>query len=324
MTDHDDELSRRYRETAHEEPPAHIDAAILAAARTAVENRGRTPESAREGSRKTGVRPQWMVPTSIAAVLVLGIGVSLRMQMEKPGVETSVPGSSAEYPVPSDEPPVAATQPSAAAPAPLQPVPQPKVKAEAKVQVQPGAKPRSQPQEQLRDSSAARDETPKQLAKRDAPQAPEAAPVQEALRKDAAVFGYAEAPLARQERAPAAPPAPARTTTTIATPPPPPPAPQSAPVAPAAPAATAAAPAPAPQAALRAKTEGYAADRAAVRESRALAAVADPDPVRELERIARLREADRHVEANRALEEFRRRHPDFRIPEATWERVKPR
>jgi len=83
------------------------------------------------------------------------------------------------------------------------------------------------------------------------------------------------------------------------------------------------APPPPQQAPMRAKREGFAADSVA-RESRAIGAVADADPARELERIARLREAGRHDEADRALEALRRRHPDFRIPEAMWQRVKPR
>lgn len=44
----------------------------------------------------------------------------------------------------------------------------------------------------------------------------------------------------------------------------------------------------------------------------------------ELERIARLRAEGRHTEADRTLEEFRRKHPDYRIAEAMWERVRPR
>jgi hypothetical protein len=44
----------------------------------------------------------------------------------------------------------------------------------------------------------------------------------------------------------------------------------------------------------------------------------------ELERIAKLRADGRHDDADKALAEFRRKHPDFRIPEATWERVRPR
>ena len=35
MTDHDDKLTRRYRELAREEPSAALDAAILAASRRA-------------------------------------------------------------------------------------------------------------------------------------------------------------------------------------------------------------------------------------------------------------------------------------------------
>lgn len=72
--------------------------------------------------------------------------------------------------------------------------------------------------------------------------------------------------------------------------------------------------------------EGIAPQRA----KRAEPAVADSAaPARdarevELERIARLRAEGRHGEADKALEEFRRRHPDYRIAEAMWERVRPR
>src|SRR6187402_3026850 len=116
MTDSDDKLSRRYRELPRDEPSAQLDASILAASRRALENRGQTPdENRRDRSRVTGVRPQWMVPTSIAAVLVLGIGVSLRMQLEQPGVETSAPtsSSSAEYPMPPSPAPEPPAQPQA-------------------------------------------------------------------------------------------------------------------------------------------------------------------------------------------------------------------
>jgi len=104
MTDHDDKLSRRYRELSREEPPASLDAAILAAARMAVQPR---------------TRSRWMGPVAVAAVLVLGLGIALRMQVEQPGIESSAPAAStsAEYPVapPAEEPPAAAER---AAPAP--------------------------------------------------------------------------------------------------------------------------------------------------------------------------------------------------------------
>jgi hypothetical protein len=91
------------------------------------------------------------------------------------------------------------------------------------------------------------------------------------------------------------------------------PAPAAAPAAPAAESSGAPAAAVAP----RAKSESYNAAPA-----RTLAAPADPE--RELERIAKLRDDGRNDEADKALEEFKRRYPDFRIPDATWSRVKPR
>lgn len=52
---------------------------------------------------------------------------------------------------------------------------------------------------------------------------------------------------------------------------------------------------------------------------------AEPEsPERWLERIATLREAGKHREADESLAEFRRRHPDFEIPAAMRERVEPR
>jgi hypothetical protein len=84
------------------------------------------------------------------------------------------------------------------------------------------------------------------------------------------------------------------------------------------PAASAASPAP-----LRAKREAAtaAASGAMARDS----AKADADErTIELERIARLRSDGKSAEADKALEEFRRRYPDYRIPEAMWERVRAR
>jgi hypothetical protein len=47
-------------------------------------------------------------------------------------------------------------------------------------------------------------------------------------------------------------------------------------------------------------------------------------PERELERIAVLRARGRHEDADKALAEFRKRHPDYRIPGAMLERVERR
>ncbi len=48
------------------------------------------------------------------------------------------------------------------------------------------------------------------------------------------------------------------------------------------------------------------------------------EPTRELEAIAKLRIEGRHEEADKALAEFRRKRPDYRILDAMWERVRAR
>ncbi|HUP96847.1 MAG TPA: hypothetical protein VM073_02835 [Usitatibacter sp.] len=247
MTDSDDELKRAYRGLAREEPPPAIDAAILA--------RARKRTAARSGfARYAG-------PMSIAAVLVLGIGVSLRMQLEEPGVETSVPDP-APARIDPPTPPAEAVKPP----------------------------PRTDP-------SSNRAEPRRRVA----PAKPDAAPAPRAFPDDR---------LAAEQSVREAPPAIASVAPEVAAP---------------APAAPAAAAAPAPQA--RLKREGAAFDSMGARELRkSLAASSgpDPDPERELERIARMRETGDQAAADKALEEFRKRHPDFRIPDAMWARVRPR
>lgn len=51
---------------------------------------------------------------------------------------------------------------------------------------------------------------------------------------------------------------------------------------------------------------------------------AQETPELELERIALLRKDGRHDEADKALADFRKRHPEFRIPEPMLERVEKR
>ena len=72
----------------------------------------------------------------------------------------------------------------------------------------------------------------------------------------------------------------------------------------------------------RAKAEGYAAKRAA--EPADLNAPWPDTPEKKLERIESLRKAGRDKEADEAITRFRREHPDYRIPEATWERIRPK
>jgi len=65
--DRDDKVSAAYRALGREEPPSTVDEAVLAAAR-----------------RKPA---RWRVPVSIAAVLALAVGVTLRMQPQGPESE---------------------------------------------------------------------------------------------------------------------------------------------------------------------------------------------------------------------------------------------
>ena len=256
-----DKLDESYRRLAREEPSASIDTAILAASRRAL--------------GRPSLTRRWAMPVSIAAVLVLAVGVTLRMQQEQPGIELQ-------------EPAARIAPPQAAAPAPER-KPAEAAPEVARVEVEQAPAPE------------------KKLLKRAAPK-----PFADSRNVIPAPAPAAPPPAA----APAAPPAPEPQA--IA----PPRAEPALPAAPPAPAA--AAPSAQGSAALqsiapRAKREA-AADSS--REVKAAAILGDEE--RELERIARLRAEGKHEQADKALEEFRRKHPAFRIPEAMWERVKPR
>jgi resuscitation-promoting factor RpfA len=243
MSDGHETVSKRYRELAREEPSAALDGAILAASRRAV--------------AKPSFSRRWGVPVSIAAVLVLGFGVTLQMERDKPGVATSLPA-----PAPTSSAPAAAAQ---------------------------MAEPVEPPKKEL--SYAAK---------------PEAARAAGSLRADVPVETKTQ-PLAKERAArDEMQAAPAVET-------------QAAPAmelraAPAQPASPPAAPA-VSQAPAR---DSYNAAPAA----RGKSVLTSPE--QELDRIAKLRSDGQDAEADRALEDFRRRYPDYRIADAMWERVKPR
>ncbi|MEK7191231.1 MAG: hypothetical protein AAB153_02935 [Pseudomonadota bacterium] len=84
-------LSRAYRETGREEPPAHLDAVILAQAKAAA-----VP-------RRSG-KPRWFMPLSLAATVVLSVGVVLLMSREGVApvpMETPLPMPVAPVPTPT-------------------------------------------------------------------------------------------------------------------------------------------------------------------------------------------------------------------------------
>jgi hypothetical protein len=103
MTTDDDKISRRYRELAREEPPRHVDEAMLAAARRAAEARP-APLVAPSGRR-------WYFPLAAAAVIVLAVAVTVHVERQQTGVEV------AEAPVAASEAPREEKKPAAQAPA---------------------------------------------------------------------------------------------------------------------------------------------------------------------------------------------------------------
>src|SRR5438067_6977595 len=107
-----DKLTRAYRDLAREEPPPALDRAILAASQRALHR----PSLAR----------RWAAPVSIAAMLVLAIGVTLEMQHEQPGIETSAPQRGAIPPRAVEPQPAPLPQ----AQAPVTPEPEVKLKRE--------------------------------------------------------------------------------------------------------------------------------------------------------------------------------------------------
>jgi hypothetical protein len=286
MTD-DSKISQRYRELAREEPPRHVDEAILAAARRAAETRP-APLVVPSGRRR------WYFPLAAAAVIVLAVAVTVQVERQHRDVEV------AEGPVAVPPPPeplrnekAAAAQAPAAPPA----VAQPRKSAPKRELYAPDPKP-----------------APAQE------QSPGAAAESWGLRAQREIAPPADLP-----RAPASPA--------------PPPAPQDA-VSGAKESARAdvaekpkrlgeiqQAPSPAPQARPAEPTRQESRARASsAPEAAAVAGVmgskfAYASPEQWLQGIADLRRQRRHEEADKALAEFRRAYPDYRISEAMLEKV---
>lgn len=272
MSESDGKLNAAYRSLAREEPPSALDASILAASRSALAR----PSASR----------RWAAPVSIAAVLVLAFGVTLRMQQEKPGIES--PDMDATRPaqrevVPAAPPAVAQKFEEKAAGEPAPPMKQSAVPVEetrAKKLIVPMAKPDSHESDRaFRDQARTQSQGRAEGERKD-------------LKERASVSSLAkESNIAPPEVAAAAAPTPQ--------------------------AKLQAAPPPAPARLKRetntAQALGAAADAQAIDE-----------PTRELEAIAKLRTEGKHEDADKALAGFRRKRPDYRIPDVMWERVKPR
>ena len=118
------EVSERYRAGAQDEPPARLDAAVLAAAR--------------RGADKPVKRRNWQMPASIAAVLVIGISLVLTVRHN-------------ERPLPSlGQPPADEAKLAKSAPAQLAMKAKPRVGTDSPREARPsrerGARPDREPQ----------------------------------------------------------------------------------------------------------------------------------------------------------------------------------
>jgi hypothetical protein len=288
----DDKVSAAFRAMPPLEPPRALDDAIRAAARRAVKAKPETPLR------------RWAIPASVAAVLALSIGIALHVDWQKPLVVdgTPVPSGGGEYPV---------TQ------APAEPA--------AKEQAPPAA-PNAKDAEFAKAAPA-----PKAIL------AESTAESREVKREKAVV------PMESPPPAPAAVPPPAPSVAPVAAPMAPPPSPPTvAATAPppaalsqpaqasgnvAAPAAARVAPAAPPAAVMADRARDEAAPQRAKREAAGASVAKEAvalTPEKQLERIAELRAAGRHAEADEALAKFRRDYPDYRIAPELWEKVKPR
>jgi len=271
---HDARVSAGYRALGEDSPPQALDAAILAASRRAV---GAGPRRAGFSVRR------WALPVSVAAVVVLTMSLVVRVQLERPDLETAAP------------------------------IPAAPAVAEKK------AAPRDAKEEA--DNLAKRNEQrlaePKAKASMAAPAAPAPAAVERErqTRRALPAPAPAAAPPARAfvpeppalKSAPAEAAAPSQLGAASA-------------VQPGAAPAAAGARADRPSSA-EAQTAGRVApaaaleDRAQASEAQAGKKDAKNETPREwLERIARLRREGRAKEADDSLAEFRKRYPDYQIP----------
>jgi hypothetical protein len=150
----DENISRRYRELPREEPPRHLDDAILAAARRAAHTRP-APLVVPSG------RQRWYFPLAAAAIIVLAVAVTMHVEREQPTEDVM---SSATAPAPYVAAPAAREMMREQPPA---------EKATRAPQPERRRKAESTDSRQLRDQQAV---TPPELQKAPEPVPPAAAP----------------------------------------------------------------------------------------------------------------------------------------------------
>jgi hypothetical protein len=234
-----------------------------------------------------GARRRWYLPLAAAAVIVLSVAVTVHMQQEQPDL---------------DAPPPRAAKPAqtvtAAPPAKLE-VQKDELRSLAKEKAAPEPK-RFTPDPPATAESAA---APPLAAS--TPPAAAPPPALAAARVPAAAPAPQVAPAERQEARTVVEPAGKAASNVGAT-------------------AGAAAPPAARSDAREEPQRRELTPKMRAVEARDKLAQEPETPEKWLERIATLRAEGRHEEADKALAEFRQRHPDYRIPEPMLQKVQPR
>ena len=287
----DPKVSRRYRELAAEEPPRELDQAILAAAHRAADH-SHAPLVPPVG------RHRWYFAFGAAAILVLAVAVTVQVERQ-PDPEAmssstaSVPGDREDrFYSQAEKENKAQAEPSK----PLADAGPPPAREQRKTPAQPAARAATPPAEvQPQAAEVARAD---RLRMQNAPAAAPATPApsqpgSQDLSPGAAAGMFSIQEQARKSRETASATAPS-------------------------------ADAPRPQAAEAARADRLEAKPGPAPggvSSSVLGAGVALSPERMLEGIAELRKEGRHEEADKALAEFRKLYPDYRISEEMLRKV---
>ena len=99
-------ISQRYRELPREEPPRHLDDAILAAARRATASRP-APLVAPTGRRR------WYFPVAAAAIIIWAVAVTVHVERQERDFEVAETAAKDAAPATSDQPVLSVQKPAA-------------------------------------------------------------------------------------------------------------------------------------------------------------------------------------------------------------------